>query len=93
MREQIFKEPEGGRRPWLLVVIGCYFLVETAFFREGISDRLVYLFFGIGVLGFGVADLLPQDRTEPAGLLRIAGGALIFLALAIRVVQLVGFTT
>jgi len=90
VREQIFKEPGGGRRAWLLLLIGCYFLVETMFFREGLSDRLVYLAFGIAVLGFGVADLLPRERTGLAGSLRIVGGTLIVLALAIRVVQLVG---
>ena len=90
MREQIFKEPAGGRRAWLLLLIGCYFLIETMFFREGLSDRLVFLAFGIAVLGLGVADLLPQNRTGVAGSLRIGGGALIVLALAVRVVQLVG---
>ena len=88
MRDQIFKEPGGGRRAWLLLLIGCYFLVETVFFREGLSDRLVYLVFGIAVLGFGVADLLPRARTGLAGSLRIGGGVLIALALAVRVVQL-----
>jgi hypothetical protein len=60
------------------------------FFREGFSNRFVYLAFGIAVLGFGVADLLPRGRTGLAGSLRIGGGTLIVLALAIRVVQLVG---
>ena len=72
------------------MLIGCYFLVETTFFREGLSDRLVYLAFGIAVLGFGVSDLLPRDRTWLARSLRIGGGALIVLALGVRIVQLVG---
>jgi hypothetical protein len=88
VRDAIFKEPEGGRRAWLLVLIGCYFLIETAFFREGFLDRLVYLTFGVAVLAFGVADLLPRDRTNLAGLLRIGGVALIVLPLFVRVVQL-----
>jgi hypothetical protein len=90
MREIVFKEPGGGRRAWLLVLIGCYFLVETLFFREGLSDRLVYLAFGIGVLGFGVADLLPQARTGLAGSLRVGGGTLLALALVIRALHVVG---
>jgi hypothetical protein len=93
VREQIFKEPGGGRRAWLLVLIGCYFLVEAVFFREGLSDRLVYLAFGIAVLGFGVADLLPRDRRRIAGSLRIGGGTLIVLALTIRAIHLVALAT
>ena len=89
MREQIFREPGGGRRAWLLLLIGCYFLVETVFFREGLSDKLVYLAFA--VLGFGLADLLPRDWTRIAGSLRIGGGTL--NVLAIRAVQLVGLAT
>ena len=88
MRDAIFKEPEGGRRAWLLVLIGCYFLIETVFFREGFLNRLVYLTFGVAVLAFGVVDLLPRDRTKLAGLLRIGGVALIVLPLFVRVVQL-----
>jgi hypothetical protein len=88
VRDAIFKEPEGGRRAWLLVLIGCYFLIETVFFREGLLNRLVYLTFGVAVLAFGVADLLPRDRTKLAGLLRIGGVALIVLPLFVRVVQL-----
>jgi hypothetical protein len=88
VRDAIFKEPEGGRRAWLLVLIGCYFLIETVFFREGFLNRLVYLTFGVAVLAFGVADLLPRDRTKLAGLLRIGGVALIVLPLFVRVVQL-----
>ena len=89
MRDAIFKEPEGGRRAWLLVLIGCYFLIETVFFREGFLNRLVYLTFGVAVLAFGVADLLPRDRTKLAGLLRIGGVVLIVLPLFVRAVQLV----
>ena len=86
---KISREPGGGRRAWLLLVIGCYFLVETMFFREGFSDRFVYLIFGIAVLGFGVADLLPRGRAGLAGSLRIGGGVLMALALVVRAVQLV----
>ncbi len=49
---------------WLLVLVGCYFLVETAFFREGLSDRLVYLALGIVVVSFEAAGLLPLARTD-----------------------------
>ncbi len=89
MRETVFKEPEGGRRAWVFVLIGCYFFVETVFFREGLFDRLLYLVFGVAVLAFGVADLLPGDQTRLAGLLRIGGVALMVLTLLIRAIQLV----
>ncbi len=89
MTEKIFGEPAGGRRAWVFVLIGCYFFVETIFFREGLFDRLVYLTFGVAVLAFGVADLLPRDRTRLAGLLRIGGVGLMVLTLAVRVIQLV----
>ena len=89
--ERMFGEPKGGRRAWVFVLIGCYFFVETIFFREGLFDRLVYLTFGVAVLAFGVADLLPRDRTKLAGLLRIGAIALIVLILFVRVVQLAAF--
>jgi hypothetical protein len=90
VREQIFKEPGGERGAWLLLLIGCYFLVESVFFREGTSDRLVYLAFGIVVLGFGIADLLPRDRTRLPGSMRIGGGTLIVLAVGVQAAQVVG---
>ncbi len=89
MRDAVFKEPEGGRRAWVFVLIGCYFFVETIFFREGLFDRLLYLIFGVAVLAFGIADLLPRNQTRLAGLLRIGGLALMVLTLLVRVVQLI----
>ena len=89
MTGKLFREPEGGRRAWIFVLIGCYFFVETVFFREGLFDRLLYLIFGLAVLAFGVADLLPRDQTRLAVLLRVGGLALMVLTLAVRVVQLV----
>lgn len=88
MAGRIFKEPEGGWRAWAFVLIACYFFVETAFFREGISERLVYLAFGLAVLGFGLAELAPRGRTGLASALRVAGVALMVLTLAARVLQL-----
>jgi hypothetical protein len=92
MTERIFKEPEGGRRAWIFVLIGCYFLIETVFFRRELSDRIAYLIFGVAVLSFGVAEFMPRDRTRLAGLLRIGGITLMVLVVATRVVQLVAFT-
>ncbi len=89
MTEKLFKEPEGGRRAWVFVLIGCYFFVETIFFREGLFDRLLYLVFGAAVLVFGVADLLPRNQTRLAGLMRIGGLALMVLTLFVRLIQLV----
>lgn len=89
MTGKLFREPEGGRRAWIFVLIGCYFFVETVFFREGLFDRLLYLIFGLAVLAFGVADLLPRDQTRLAVLLRVGGLALMVLTLAVRIVQLV----
>ena len=89
MRNSFFKEPEGGRRTWIFLLIGCYFLMETIFFREGVFERLLYLLFGVAVLGFGVADLLPRGQARIAGLLRVAGVAFMVLALFVRVLQLV----
>ena len=64
--------------------------VESAFFRDGLFERLLYLCFGVAVLGFGVADLLPRGQTGIAGLLRVGGGvASMVLALLVRVIQLV----
>ena len=73
-------------RPWLLVLIGCYFFVETILFREGISDRLVFAVFGVALLCMGAADLLPRDRTTLAGWLRVACVALILAAFVSQVV-------
>jgi len=89
MREKVFKEPEGGRRAWVFVLIACYFLVETVFFREGLFDKLAYLTFGIAVLGFGLAELVPRDRTGLAGTLRLGGVALMVMILVVRAVQLI----
>lgn len=83
IRETVFNESEGGRRAWIFVLIGRYFFVETVFFREALFDRLVYLTFGVAVLGFGAADLLPRNRTRLAGLLRIGGVGLMVLTLAV----------
>ncbi|MGH3148241.1 MAG: hypothetical protein ACRDTR_20860 [Rubrobacter sp.] len=89
MTGMLFREPEGGRRAWVFVLISCYFFVETIFFREGFLDRLLYLIFGLAVLAFGAADLLPRDGTRQAGLLRVGGLALMVLTLSVRVIQLV----
>ncbi len=88
MAGMLFKEPEGGLRAWVFVLIGCYFLVETLFFRELFFERLVYLIFGIAVLGFGAADLLPRGQARLAGLLRVEGLALMVIALLVRILQL-----
>lgn len=87
--EKLFKEPEGGLRAWVFLLIGCFFFVETIFFREGFFERLLYLIFGVAVLAFGVADLLPRNQIRLAGLLRIGGIALMVLTLAVRILQLV----
>lgn len=92
MTQRFFKEPEGGWRAWTFVLIGCYFLVEAAFFRRDLADRIAYLIFGCSVLSFGVAEFMPRDRTRLAGLLRIGGITLMVLVVATRVVQLVAFT-
>jgi len=89
MTGKLFRESEGGRRAWIFVLIGCYFFIETVFFREGLFDRLLYLIFGLAVLAFGVADFLPRDQTRLSVLLRVGGLALMVLTLAVRVVQLV----
>jgi hypothetical protein len=91
MTERIFKEPEGGWRAWTFVLIGCYFLVEAAFFRRDLADRIAYLIFGCSVLSFGVAEFMPRDRTGLAGLLRIGGITLMVLVFALRAVQLAFF--
>jgi hypothetical protein len=88
MTQRIFGEPEGGLRARIFVLIVCYFFVETVFFREGFLDRLTFLAFGLAVLGFGLADLLPRHRTRHAGLLRLGAVALMVVALSIRAIQL-----
>ena len=89
MTNKIFKEPEGGKRAWVFMLIACYFAIETVFFRESLSDRLAYLTFGLAVLGFGLAELLPRNRTTLAGALRICGVGLMVAILAVRAVQLI----
>lgn len=89
MTGSIFKETEGGRRVWVFVLIAAYFFAEAAFFREA-ADRLAYLIFGTAVLGFGLAELVPRDRTRPAGAFRIGGVALMFVIVAVRALQLAG---
>ena len=92
MTQKIVKEPESGWRAWVFVLIGCYFLIETVFFRQELSERLAYLIFGVAVLSFGAAEFLPRNRTRLAGLLRIGGVTLMVLVLAIRAIQLAVFT-
>ena len=89
VRVMVFKEDKGSRRAWVFVLAGCYFFVETVFFREGLLDRLLYLVFGVAVLAFGIADLLPRDLTRLAGLMRIGGLGLMMFTLAVRIIQLV----
>ena len=89
MREKVCREPEGGPRAWVFLLIACYFLIETVFFREGLADRLVYLTFGLAVLGFGLVELVPRNRTRLAGALRMGGVALMVLILAVRATQLI----
>ena len=89
MTDKIFREPEGGPRAWVFLLIAAYFLVETVFFRDGLSDKLAYLTFGLAVLGFGLAELVPRDRTGLAGALRMGGVALMVLVLAVRAAQLI----
>jgi hypothetical protein len=87
----LYKEPGGGRRAWVFVLIAGYFFVETLFFRHEVPDRLVFLTFGIAVLLFGFAELVPRNRTGLAGALRIGGIVLMVLILILRTLQLVAF--
>lgn len=91
MKEKLFEGPEDGRRAWVFMLIACYFVVETIFFSESLSDRLAYLTFGLAVLGFGLADLVPRNRTTLAGALRICGAGLMVVILAVRAVQLITY--
>jgi hypothetical protein len=91
LRRKIFKEPEGSRRAWVFLLIACYFFVETVFFREDLSERLAYLAFGVAVLGFGLAEFVPRDRTGLAGTLRMCSAGLMVVILAVRAVQLITF--
>jgi hypothetical protein len=84
LRGKIFKEPEGSRRAWVFLLIACYFFVETVFFREDLSERLA-------VLGFGLAEFVPRDRTGLAGTLRMCSAGLMVVILAVRAVQLITF--
>ena len=89
MTDKIFKEPEGGPRAWVFLLIACYFLVETVFFREDLSERLAYLTFGLAVLGLGLAELVPRGPTRLPGALRMGAVALMVLILAVRALQLI----
>ena len=91
MTSKIFKEPGGGRRAWVFLLITSYFFIETIFFRNGLFERLAYLTFGTAVLGFALAEILPRDRTRLAGALRIGGVVLMVLTIAVRTVQLTAF--
>lgn len=84
----LYKEPGGGRRAWIFVLIAGYFFVETLFFRDEVPDRLAYLAFGIAVLMFGLAELVPRNRTGLAGALRIGGIVLMGSILVLRTLQL-----
>lgn len=91
MKEKPFEGAEGGRRSWVFMLIACYFVVETIFFRESLFDRLAYLTFGLAVLGFGLADLVARNRTTLAGALRTCGVGLMVVILAVRAVQLITY--
>jgi hypothetical protein len=69
--------------------LGATSLSKPRFSERCFSERLVYLSFGIAVLAFGAAALVPRNRTRLVGLLRIGGVDLMVLTLAVRVVRLV----
>ena len=91
MKGKVFEGPEDGRRAWVCILIACYFVVETVFFRESLSERLAYLTFGLAVLGFGLAEFVPRTRTTLAGALRVCGVGLMVVILAVRAVQLITY--
>ena len=91
MKEKVFERPEDGRRAWVFMLIACYFVVETIFFRESLSERLASLTFGLAVLGFGLAEFVPRNRTTLAGALRRCGVGLMAVILAVRAVQLITY--
>lgn len=64
-----------------MLMAGC-FVVETISFRERLPERLAYP-------TFGMAELVPRNRTALAGVLRMCGVGLMGAILAARAVQLI----
>ncbi|BBL80440.1 hypothetical protein RxyAA322_22940 [Rubrobacter xylanophilus] len=87
IRENIFREPRGGKRYWIVALAGCWFVIETIFFQEGALNRLVYLFFGLALLCLSAAELAPGDRTKFASTLRIGFAVAMLLALVARIAE------
>ena len=77
MKRETFRQPRHGFLPWIFVLVGCLNLASGTVQVRGEEGVGVYnLLIGVGFILLGVADLLPRDRTNFAGLLRVASGVL-----------------
>ncbi|WP_440766150.1 hypothetical protein [Natronorubrum sp. DTA7] len=74
MITELFREPDGWRSGGLLIAVGLFFLGLYAFYglvgAGGISSAL---HFGVLWLLLGIPELLPKERTQVAGGLRVLG--------------------
>lgn len=76
----LFREPDGGKRFLFGTSIGTIFAV-TGLFGPG-RDFLLF-FLGLFLATLSLAELLPTDRVQDAGILRIA--AIVCLVMSIIV--------
>lgn len=89
MNENWFREPRGGKEPWIGVAIGVLDILLAVIGWFG-RDSLLYLLIGLCIAGFAGAELLPAERTWAAGVVRIVSFLCLLVAVGVLVVR---FTT
>jgi len=72
IKTRLFREPHGGKLHWITVGVGMAAVVLSLSGWFGGQDTLFYLFLGLFVGLFGAAEVLPKNRTQAAGVLRIS---------------------
>ena len=84
IRDDIFAEPNGSRLNWLPIAFG---VLSIGILILGLTDLyLEYILMGTGFVFMGSADLIPAERRQVAGILRLCS----IIAFAILGLQYVG---
>ncbi|WP_280536923.1 hypothetical protein [Halopenitus sp. POP-27] len=80
IKSDLFKEPTGGRRPWLTTAFGLLMigLVIGGTVVSGSWLEPKFVFLGFAFVALGTAETLPADRVRLAGILRISAICMFF---------------
>jgi len=90
VKRELFREPRGGRCPWVWLLIGCIAIVIGLFFYsplEGQFPQAPLVAIGLMFVFQGAVKVLPRDRTTIAGGLRVGQ----FLAIVYVLVVMVAY--